>query len=206
MKGIVYDCEVICCVSPKNGELDILDSNYQYANGWTDYENLGISVIGVIYLDSEKTEVFVNSQWENLKFPNFSDFQQLIYNIQKNDGIIAGFNSISFDDRLCRANGIAIATNFDLLQEVRVAAYGSTEWSDQPEDYSYSLDAITRANGYCKTGHGASAAKQWQDKYYFEVIDYCINDCRITKRMIELFNRGELIDPNNGRILKPVSY
>jgi hypothetical protein len=87
---------------------------------------------------------------------------------------------------------------------VRRSAYGSVNWQDQPEGYSYSLDAIARANGYAKTGNGALAPQLWQDGKYREVIDYCLNDCQITRKLFLKYKNGELIDPNNGKILKPV--
>ena len=42
MKLLIYDAEIINCV-PTNGEQN---PNYTYCRGWSDFPNMGISVIG----------------------------------------------------------------------------------------------------------------------------------------------------------------
>lgn len=197
MKGIVYDCEIIRCIPPQGIAMTTLETGevyfnrfgdgFQYCGGWEDYENMGISVICAIELESDKSYTFIH--------PETSNFQNLVYSVQQN-GQIAGFNSINFDDKLCRANGIAVTTNFDLLQEIRLAAYGSANWVDCPKGHSYKLDAIARANGYAKTGSGSLAPQLWQQGKRQEVVDYCMNDAKITKELILLFLDGKLKNPN----------
>lgn len=41
-------------------------------------------------------------------------------------------------------------------------------------------------------------------KKHQEVVDYCMNDVRITKELILLFLEGKLEDPNTGDILNVV--
>lgn len=115
---------------------------------------------------------------------------------------IIGFNSKQFDDNLCRANGIDVITTYDLLEEIRLVAFGSTRWEDTPEGHNYSLDAIAKANGMTKTGHGALAPQLWQEGKHQEVIDYCVNDVKLTVELLNLGLKGKLINPNGGRYLK----
>lgn len=202
MKGIIYDCEIVKCV-PAGQILP----RYEYCRGWNDFDGMGISCIGVADLQSGRlwafSDVVPPPAAKAFGINSLSDFQQLVYQAQKSGEAIWGFNSHKFDDKLCRTNGIAIQTDFDLLEEVRLAAFGSTRWEDQPPGYTYSLDAIARANGMKKTGSGAEAPQWWQDGHYSKVIDYCLNDCSITRELILKFHAGELKDPNTGKILKP---
>lgn len=193
MDYIIYDCEIIRCIPGPNGERK---PGLQYCDGWGDHSHMGISVIGTVD-GAGITQAFLepSTGWKDSPFQSFID-------AAKQEGkIIVGFNSLSFDDNFCKANGINISTDFDLLREVRIAAYGTPEWADQPKGSNYSLAAITAANGAKKTGHGATAPELWQAGKRQEVIDYCINDCLITRQMLELFLRGQLIDPNTGSFL-----
>jgi hypothetical protein len=115
---------------------------------------------------------------------------------------LIGFNSKNFDDKLLQANGINLSTDYDVLEQIRIAAYGSPNWQACPKGFSYSLEAITSANGFKKTGHGALAPQLWQDGKRQEVISYCINDCLITKEILLLGMNGLLKDPNTGNFLK----
>lgn len=189
MKGIVYDCEIIRCI-PHRHEFN---EDYEYCKGWDDFDGMGISVICAIELESDRSYTFVH--------PNITNFQQLINSTKLNHGSIAGFNSMSFDDNLCVTNGIIVKTDFDLLREVRFAGYGSVNWEDCPKGYTYKLDAIARANGFAKTGSDSLAPQLWQQGKHQEVIDYCMNDVKITKELITLFLDNKLKDPNTGKIL-----
>lgn len=49
-KILIYDCEIIKAIrDPKKVDL----AHIEYCNGWDDYENMGISVIGVNYITEE---------------------------------------------------------------------------------------------------------------------------------------------------------
>jgi len=190
---LVYDTEIIKCIP--NGEPSL---DYEYCGGWDDFENMGISVIG-FYLSNPSSEWYKGYLHE---LNPFHEFKKLI----KNESHIIGFNSKSFDDNLCKANGINIETTYDLLEEIRIAAFGSPLWQDTPKGHSYSLDAIARANGYAKTGSGAMAPMLWQEGKHQKVIDYCINDVKLTVEILKLGLAGKLINPNNGKYLQLRDY
>lgn len=209
MTRIVYDCEIIRCIPSKgveiNGIFETKEAYYnrfgdgfEYCGGWRDFENMGISIIGACDIDTGDLYTFVNPLINGYDdTPTINEFENFV----TVETEVWGFNSLNFDDALCAANLIQVDTDHDLLQLVRLAAYGSTDWQDQPPGYSYSLDALARANGFKKSGSGELAPKLWQQGKYQEVIDYCLNDCKITRELILLYEAGKLIDPNTGQVL-----
>lgn len=212
---LIYDTETINCI-PSNTEK--IDHNLSYCQGWNDYSGMGISVFGtwrnydllkigkncfIIPQPSGKYQIFVNdnhliNQHLSNNLNNFNYLQKIIYRADK----IIGFNSISFDDKLCQANGIDIQTNYDLLSEIRMA-------SNQPNEYvygltrkGYALEDLSRANlTINKTSKGELAPILWQKGKKQEVIDYCLNDVKILKELYFLFVKAKLYDPTNGRKL-----
>jgi len=181
---LVYDCEIINRIPEAGG---YKDPRYTYCDGWKDFQNMGISVIAYGCINT-------SIQITHSKHPDFSSFQKAVNNAER----IMGFNSKEFDDKLCAANNIQVTTTYDLLEEVRIAAYGSPNWEDQPEGFSYSLGAIAKANKMSKTGSGTQAPKLWQQGLKQDVITYCINDVRMTANIYLLGIKGVLIDPNTG--------
>lgn len=194
MRRVVYDCEIIKMV-PKRFYDNLED--YEYCNGWNDFEGMGIAVIGVCDIDTEEKYYFSNQKTDaKIAYYPIREFPKFVAAHE-----IWGFNSLNFDDRLCYANGLDIHTDHDLLCQVRLAAFGSTNWEDQPYGFSYSLSTIAEANGMAKSGSGELAPKLWQDGKHQEVVEYCLNDCLVTARLIKLFESGALIDPNTGEKL-----
>jgi RNase_H superfamily len=73
------------------------------------------------------------------------------------------------------------ATSYDIL---------ATIWQVDParkfERGLNSLDAIAQANGLGAKGmDGATAPRLWAQKCYAEVLNYCANDVRITRKLFE---------------------
>jgi DEAD/DEAH box helicase domain-containing protein len=197
MKYIFYDTEIIKCIPSKTTERD---PNFSYCEGWRDFSNMGISVIGAYLSDdfTQKTSIgyhegfhsFTNA--DNSIPGNFPSFEEIL----GENPIVIGFNSRAFDDELLKANGISIETRYDLLELIRLAAYGSVHWQDQPRGYSYSLDSIAKENGLKKTGSGELAPRLWQKEKRQEVVEYCLHDVAITRSLWDLGLKGNLIDPN----------
>ena len=206
--NLVYDCEIIKMIPVRGSPIQKLDG-LEYCGGWEDFENMGISVICTADLDSDNYHIFlhpdsseiVSQIWTPLLNATIYDFEDFVQS-----STMYGFNSRKFDDNLCQANGINLKTDFDLLEQVRLSAYGSIEWYNCPKGCTYKLDALAQANGLGgKTGSGELAPKLWQQGKQKEVIDYCMNDVRLTKELILKFKAGKLIDPNTGLILHPVN-
>ena len=114
--------------------------------------------------------------------------------------VLVGFNNQHFDDNLIKANGFTIpdkVVNYDILVEMW-RAVGIQPPFVFPTHAGYSLKQTCEANGLPpKTGDGANAAIMWQRGQYAEVIDYCLNDIKITT---ELFRA---IVENDGWINNP---
>jgi hypothetical protein len=83
----------------------------------------------------------------------------------------------------------------DILQEI---------WAANGARFSPSgLDAVCKANfGTSKTGNGALAPVDWQRGNYGKVIDYCMNDVRMTNQIMDLVLSGaSIISPKDGKLL-----
>lgn len=192
MNYVIYDCEIIKCI-PTSGIN--LHAFYEMCNGWDDFENMGISCVGFAYPDS------IPNYWSSHR-ENLSILKDWMEATSQSFTKLIGFNSKSFDDNLMKANGISVQTDYDVLEEIRLVAFGSNRWEDTPKGFSYSLDAIARANGEAKTGSGALAPQLWQQRKFQEVIDYCLHDVQITKKILHLELDGKLVDPNTGKLLQ----
>ena len=190
-KILIYDCEIIKAIrDPKKVDL----AHIEYCNGWDDYENMGISVIGVNFIGKDGDMVF-NHNVNNNSDLDIKGFQ---FGLDAAD-VIVGFNNQSFDDKLLKANGFVIpetVVNYDLLAEIWEGAGLGREFV-YPTHAGFGLDAICKANGLGeKSGDGANAAVLWQKGKHQEVIDYCENDIKLTRKLFDLIQEtGEIKDP-----------
>jgi hypothetical protein len=180
---LLYDLEIIKAIPPKN-PAERLDG-IEYNNGWTDYGGMGISVIGAYDYTEDRYRVFLED--------NFDEFAQLA----AERGIVGGFNNTAFDDFVLAANGILLngVRRYDLLQEL---------WAANGSRFAPSrLDAVCERNfGTKKTGEGALAPIEWQRGNYGKVIDYCMNDVRMTKQLMDIaFSGASVISPKDGKFL-----
>lgn len=182
MNAIIYDCEIEKCV-PQRGVPN--DPRFDYCEGWDDHANMGITCIGVWDYQEQCSRVFLADE--------LREFAELV---RARDHII-GFNSIYFDDLLCRANGIEITTTYDVLVEVRRATGQPDAYVPRVTRAGYALENLAQSNlGVGKTGNGALAPMLWQEGKHEEVIEYCRHDVVLTKRLLESWQH--LKDPNDG--------
>ena len=139
-KILIYDCEIIKAIrDPKKVDL----AHIEYCNGWDDYENMGISVIGVNYITEEGDEVFNH----NVLLTRQLGIDAFQYGLNRTD-VLVGFNNQSFDDKLLKANKLFIpesVINYDLLAEIWEGAGLGREFI-YPTHTGFSLDAICKAN------------------------------------------------------------
>ena len=189
-KILIYDCEIIKAIrDPKKVDL----AHIEYCNGWDDYENMGISVIGVNVIDKNDSFDLISNH--NIAKDNISEFQMGLNGAE----VLIGCNNQSFDDKLLKANGFVIPetiVNYDLLAEIWEGAGLGREFV-YPTHAGFGLDAICKANGLGeKSGDGANAAILWQKGKHQEVIDYCENDIKLTRKLFDLIQeKGEIKDP-----------
>ena len=185
MSLIIYDCEIVRAIPPEEDSERL--EGIEYANGWRDFSNLGISVICVYDYQEDRYRVFCAD--------NFQQFQTLV----NNSDVIVGFNNLAFDNRLCEANGLNVPDkkSYDLLVEVWAAARLGPDYQ-YPSHAGFGLDACVKSNflNEAKSGHGASAPVQWQRGQIGAVIDYCLQDVRLTKMLVDkVIKEGYLNNP-----------
>lgn len=192
---LIFDCEIIKAIPPKNDADRV--PGIEYCEGWRDFENMGISVIGAYDYVEDRYRVFEGD--------NFDEFQDLISHHRWQ---VCGFNSIGFDALLCQANGLDVTTDvsrhYDILAEIWVGA-GLSRQFQYPSHIGFSLDACCKANfGTKKSGIGAFAPVDWQQKRFGKVVDYCLNDIRLTKQLLDqIIAHGYIRDPRDpGRIIE----
>lgn len=184
---LIYDCEIIRAIR-KEGEEQIPGIEYVSKTGqdaWRCFDEMGISVIGAYDYATRKTHVFCED--------NMGEFQELAF-----ERLPVGFNSNSFDDKLCAANGVEIHS-WDLLVAIW-RGLGLEPTFKYPTHAGYGLDAMAKAGGVPgKTGHGALAPVLWQQGKIGEVIDYCLQDVWITKQLVDnVLIEGVLKSPKTG--------
>jgi len=180
---IIYDIEIEKAIL---GRRDTPKENIKYCGGFNDYQNMGIAVIGAFDTEVGRTRVFLKD--------NFADFQKLI---DSTDCII-GFNNHRFDNRILRANGIdfGVGKSYDILEEIWRGLGLSMNFHPATHG-GLSLDAFAYANFRIrKTGSGATAPIDWQEGRKGAVIDYCLADVEMTRRLVQkILWQGKLKHP-----------
>ncbi len=182
---IIYDCEIIKAIPSKH---EAPMAGIEYCAGWHDFENMGISTICAYDYATERHRIFLKD--------NMHEFQQLV----DETDVVVGFNSHRFDDLLPRANGVNVpqAKSYDLLTAIWAGAGLGPEFSPSTHG-GFSLDACCKANFKVgKTGDGALAPILWQKGYPGKVIDYCMMDISLTKKLLEtVVAFEEIVDPRS---------
>lgn len=176
MNALVYDLEIINAVPDKNGKRL---EGIKYCDGWHDHKNMGISVIGCYDYKADRYRTFCKD--------NFDDFIALA----RVSDLLVSFNGIGFDNKVLAACGIVEAINntngsaYDILREIWLADGLCPEFV-YPTHAGYGLNEVARVNlNAGKTGHGAIAPVDWQRGNIGRVIDYCLEDVRLTKRLFD---------------------
>lgn len=189
MNILIYDCEIVRGIPPR-GEDKLPD--VEYCDGWKDHANMGVSVTGVYDYAKDAYRVFCDD--------NVGEMAALMHQADR----LVGFNNVDFDDRLLAATydwfEVISTPRYDLLREIWRAAEQPTEWGSPETHGGYGLDAMCDANfGERKTGHGADAPVNWQRGWIGSVIDYCLNDVRMTKLLMDAVLAGHpLVNPKGG--------
>ncbi len=184
---LIYDIEILKAIPPKDAREMI--PGVEYCAGWHDHKNMGIACICAYDYQTDRYRVFTEA--------NLPDFLKLV----SERGLLVGFNSSAFDNKVLEAvTGFKPPnTDYDILREIWVSL-GLSPTFQYPSHAGYGLDEMCRANfGTTKTGNGAMAPVFWQEKKYGEVIDYCLNDVKLTKQLFDKALAGESIkNPKTG--------
>lgn len=183
-------------------DLEIKEKIEDLPNGWEDKHLMGVSSA---------------VSWDNLlgRFCVYDDhnMDQLVARLSSAP-LVVGFNHMRFDypvlgeavkypDRPVISNGDIFKTDawpelqygdkvdFDILLAVW-KGLGKSPTFDKTTHMGYGLDSIAmRTLGLveAKTGHGAHAPELYQEGRWAELIDYNMQDVRLTKDLFRFFQR-----------------
>lgn len=190
MQALVYDIEIVKAIQMRG---ERRDTDIDYCKGWDDKANMGVSCIGVYDYPTDQYRVFCAD--------NLDDFRALI--AQRN--VFVGFNNISFDNGVLVHHDVVIPDGrcYDILRELwRAADLGVDSFTRAHGGFG--LDPTCAANfGEHKTGDGgALAPANWQRARYGSVIDYCLHDVWLTKKLFDrILACGILAHPKGGDAL-----
>jgi hypothetical protein len=191
---LIYDCEIVKAIQSKK---EPRVEGIEYCEGWRDFEGMGISVIGAYDYWTERYRVFTAAG----NGGGFDEFRMLVDEAD----LVVGFNSLKFDNKLCAANAITVPDekSYDILREMWRAAGLDPDIFNFKTHLGFGLDDTAKANfGLGKTGEGGLAPVLWQLGCYGQVIDYCLEDVRLTKRLFDRIMRdGYLLNPRKAGTL-----
>ncbi len=201
MDALVYDIEIVKAIPDRHNPPI---AGIEYCRDWTDVASMGIACICAYDYVEERYRVFGEGNWQ--------DFLLLT---QKRAPLV-GFNNINFDNQVLAATLTDRLKNevsglfepfvpeqlcYDLLREIWLAN-GLGPVFVPATHGGYGLDAVASANGLGrKTGNGALAPVWWQQGQYGRVIDYCLQDINLTRKLFDLAVENKVKDPKTGRIL-----
>ena len=187
MKPIVYDLEIVKGVQGRN---EARVEGIEYCEGWDDHAGMGISVLCAYDYEDGRYRVFTK------------DNRQEFLWLTREPRLVVGFNSMRFDQKVVEAAWgrefhVAPDYQYDILREI---------WIGQgldPNSYvgrthgPYGLNAMAGANlNRGKTGSGELAPIQWQRGEIGSVIDYCLEDVRLTRLLLnKIVTEGGLRAP-----------
>lgn len=187
---IIYDIEIKKAIAPAKNRIH----GIEYCAGWHDHENMGISCLAAMDMDNHRPYLFMED--------NLNEFKILASRAD----LLIGYNNIHFDNQVIRKGyDIQILDEkcYDLLAEIWRAAGLGTKWAGSHYN-GYGLDDVYQAQAgkKGKTGHGAHAPIDFQNKNYGNLINYCLGDVWLEwwlAKMVETF--GCLTDPKTGKTL-----
>ena len=187
MKTIIYDCEILKAVP---SQFSYCEKGIKYCSGWKDHARMGISVMAVYDYTEDRYRVFCED--------NKDEFATLC----ASRDLFVGFNSIPFDNALLAATPGWFCPPeekcYDLLRETWIAAGLEPAYAKKTHG-GFGLAAMSETSfGKSKTGNGALAPVEWQRGKVGNVVDYCLNDVWLTKRLFDAALAGTpIINPKD---------
>lgn len=188
MNALIYDIEIARAIPSPNS---YCEKGIKYCGGWSDHARMGIACIGVYDYAADRARVFCED-----------NFQSFIDRARMPGTLLVGFNSIPFDNAVIKATieqEFAEEQCYDILREIWIAS-GLSPTFDRRTHGGVGLDAVCERNfNVSKTGNGALAPVLWQRGKIGEVIDYCLNDIALTKKLFDCVMAGKpIINPKTG--------
>ena len=184
---LIYDIEIVKGIL---GEDETAKEDIEYCEGWNDHKNMGISCVCAYDYQKDQYRAFCAD--------NLDEFASLV----NSRPLAIGFNNLRFDNSVLRAFNIDIPDDkvYDVLVEVWLGK-GLGPTFKFPTHVGYGLDACVKANfGGAKTGHGAMAPIDWQRGNIGTVIDYCLNDVYLTKKLVDrIIRMGGIVCPREDK-------
>jgi hypothetical protein len=174
MRYIVYDLET---ERPALRKGETAEWGVTYAARF-DPAEMGISVLAAFDSLEETYHVFLED--------NLHEFLELAWSAD----LLVGFNNKRFDNPALSARGVHLDDFkcYDLLQEIRNARDGQFA--------GHGLGAMCERNfNEPKSADGAAAPINWQKGLHGQVINYCLRDVHLTRRLFERIFDGPLVSP-----------
>ena len=184
---ILYDVEIKKAILGKNE--DPMEE-VEYCEGWGDHEGMGVSCVCCYDYDVERFRVFCDD--------NISEFRGLL----DHHDVLVGYNNIRFDNPvLTHALTSDEESVAKLLEYLNSKSYDIFAEIRKVTGRMIGLDAMVKANGLAtgKTGNGALAPVWYQTGQFGRLIDYCLADVWLTKKLLDkIILDGLLISPKDG--------
>jgi hypothetical protein len=197
---IIYDIETIRPVRPRD-PAELLPG-IEYADHWQDYRTMSIACICAYDYQADRFRVFGSYEGAGLSFTDNSPANSTCdlerFAAFAANRTLIGWNNRFFDDRLLAAHGVDVVESWDIKAALMQAGCGGQRGN--------SLDAFAAANltGAGKSMAGDMAPVWWQRGQRERVIDYCLQDVNLTRRLLDrLLHKGELVSPLDGRPIRP---
>lgn len=182
---LVYDLEILNAIPEREGKPE---AGIQYCDGWEDYQGMGVAVACCYDYVTDRYRVFCQD--------NLTDFKTLVSSTE----CVVGYNNHRFDDHVMEAAGITVPPekSYDILQEIWRGLGLNSDYKSETHG-GYGLEALSEANfGITKNGSGAVAPLLWQRGQVGTVIDYCLHDVFLTKKLLDrIIQSGALASPKD---------
>lgn len=193
MNALIYDIEIAKAIQSR-GESRL--EYVEYCKGWGDHAGMGISCICAYDYVERSYRVFMKD--------NMAAFKDLLVN----RNLIVGFNSIKFDNEVLlyhpETSGVSLSLkSYDLLREIWIGVGLNPDKFSPKTHGGYGLDDVCKINfGMLKSGNGALAPVDFQRGNYGGLVDYCLNDVRMTKSLFDrVLETGQILSPKTGEII-----
>ncbi len=164
---------------------DIETQNFFHETGSTDPASLSIACVCIHDSETNKYLSFKEDELKNL------------WPILEKTDLLIGFNSDHFDIPLLDkyyTGDLTKIKSLDLLKEVKKVL-----------GHRLKLDTLAEATlGRRKTADGLAAGLWWKNGEYQKVIDYCIEDVRITKDIYDYAMENGKLKYRDGKMLRDI--